>query len=240
MPACHLLHQLLIVEDRKLRACTRGRCTEIRDIICDGRIRFMADRADDRGIRLEDRPGHGLFVKRPQVLDGATATSDDQHVEAQLVQCPYPMYDRRNRPLPLHQCRVEDDLHIWIPSFRDLDDIADSCAGFRGHDTDPLRILRDRLLIHRIEESHLLELLFQLLETDVEISDPIRHEALRVDLVAAATLIDADTARTEYAHAILQFKRKPRTVTGKHDTGDLRSCVLQCKVNMPGRMVFQV
>ena len=240
MPARHLLHQLLIIEDRKLRACTRGRCTEICDIICDGRIRFMADRADDRGIRLEDCPGHGLFVKRPQVLDGATATSDDQHVEAQLVQCPYPMYDGRNRPLPLHQCRVEDDLHIRIPSLRDLDDIADSCAGFRGHDTDPLRILRDRLLIHRIEESHLLELLFQLFETDIEISDPIRHEALRVDLIAAAALIDADTARTEYAHAILQFKRKPRTVTGKHDTGDLRSCVLQCKVNMPGRMVFQV
>ena len=150
------------------------------------------------------------------------------------------MHDGLNCSLALHQRRVEDDVHIGIPSLRDLDDIPHSRTGFRRHDADALCILRDGLLIHRIEEAHLLELLFQLLETDIEISDAIRHEALRVDLIAAAALIDTDTTRAEHAHAILQFKRKPRTVTGKHDTGDLRSCVFQCKVNMPGRVVFQI
>ena len=50
--------------------------------IADREINLMPDRGNDRHYRLEDRPRYNFFVERPQVLEAAAATSDQDQVQS--------------------------------------------------------------------------------------------------------------------------------------------------------------
>jgi len=70
----------------------RGRwCADIGDKIGNSEIDFVPDGADDRQRTRGNRPCNDFFIKRPQVLQRAAATANDEHIA--LV----PSYGRRNR-----------------------------------------------------------------------------------------------------------------------------------------------
>ena len=59
-----------------------GRCggADIRHIIGNGHIRFVANCGNHRDLGIINCPSHTLVIERPQVLDRTAAPSHDHHI----------------------------------------------------------------------------------------------------------------------------------------------------------------
>ncbi|MOA01171.1 hypothetical protein D3C78_1205620 [compost metagenome] len=64
----------------ELCRCCRRRCSQVADKIGNREIRLMANGRNHRNIRLKDCPRDQLLIERPQLLQRASATSDDQNI----------------------------------------------------------------------------------------------------------------------------------------------------------------
>ena len=75
-----------LAQQRALRAREFGRAgrrrrTHVGREVRDREIGFVPDAADDRQFARRDRARQRLVVERPQILDRAATTTDQQHVD---------------------------------------------------------------------------------------------------------------------------------------------------------------
>ena len=86
----------------------------------------MTNRRDDRDARGHDGTRHNLFVERPEVFEGATPASHDQHIEAtKFIQFRDRLGDLCGCPNALDSDRVQEELDIRPAPVRDLNDVSD-------------------------------------------------------------------------------------------------------------------
>ena len=201
----------------------------------------MPHRADDRGRRVKYGSRHYLLVECPQILHAAAAAPDYHHIRAAYIQRADSPHYRLRRPCPLHLRRTEDQLHIGIAALCYLCDIPYGCSRRGCHHSHGTHISRDRLLILRSEQSHILQLLLELQKTLIQLAPSRLLYLHRIQAVCAAPGIDLYAARRVYRLSVLQSKRKTAPPARKHDSRNgLSPCVLQCKIDMSCAVVFAV
>ena len=238
--ALHFLQEGIVFKSRQFCRCRGGWCPQICGKISDGKIRFVSHGGNDGSLRIKDSPGHLFLIEGPQVFDGTSAPSHDEHVKAHLIQGPDPPYDAVRRIPALHQGGIEDQLHIWIPPPGYVADILNGGSRGSSYDADPHGISRDRLFVAGIEHPHLLKLLLQLFEALVKLSPAGKGCRSCVKLIAPRLLIDGDLPPDLHLLSVTEAEAKPLPVPCEHDAGDGSSLILQGKINMTGGVIFTV
>ena len=90
--------------------------------IGDGKVYLVADAADYGDSRTIDSPGDGFLVERPQVLQGAAAPGEDQHVTfPALIGFIDSLCDLLRRTFTLYRHRVDDDSGAGVAPPQDMD-----------------------------------------------------------------------------------------------------------------------
>ena len=143
------------IQHGKLRCGRRGRCPKIRHIITDSGVCLMTHCRNDRNPAVENCLCHNLLVKCPQILHRAAATPNDHHIHAIFLQRADSLHDAGSRHIPLHDGRIQYNLHIRIPSRCNLDNIPDRRARRSRYNPQRPDKSGNRLLIFLREHSHL-------------------------------------------------------------------------------------
>ena len=119
------------------------------------RVGLVPDAGDQRDRRCRRRADHDLLVEGPEVLEGAAAAGDDDHVRPrhrpaarQRVEAGDRSRDFGGRGLALHPHRPDDDAAGEAVG-EAVEDVADHGAGRRGDDADDARQEGQRLLALR-------------------------------------------------------------------------------------------
>ncbi|MNV59681.1 hypothetical protein D3C71_1521180 [compost metagenome] len=150
----------------------------------------MADSRDDRNVRLGDGARHRFFVERPQLLQRAAAPADNEHVGfADGVQIPDRLHDGRRGGLPLDKHRIQDNLHLRKPPVKRNQNIPDRRSRRRRYNADAFGVTGKRPLPPLIEQPLLLQLLLQLLVSQIQAADAVGLHMGSVELVLSVPLI---------------------------------------------------
>ena len=240
LPVLQKLQQLPDIIYGKLRSGRRRRRAKIRDKVNDGGVRFMPNGRNDGNRAVKDRLGHRLFIERPQILHGASAPSHDHHVHSEPFQRPDAVHNAGNRLVSLHHGRIENDLHIGIPSAGNVDDIPHRRSRRSRHNAKGADIGGDRLLVLRSEQAALFQTALQPFKFFIQISGSVQEDLLRVQLVFPVPLVDLHAPLHDHLHAFLQAEGKPLPITGEHHAGDGGPFILQRKIQMTGGMILAV
>ena len=141
--------------------------------------------------------------------------------------------NRLSRSISLYSSRTEHDLKPWIPSQGNIDNILYSCTCSRRHNAQPLRILRDFLLMFLIKQAFGKELFLQCFICFIKPACAFLYDLTGIQLIFAVPLIHTDTAVNNHGHTFRHTEIQSLSVPGKHHTGNRSSTILQCKINMP-------
>ena len=216
-----------VITDCKLCRSRRRRCTKIRHIIYDRRVCLMSYCRNNRYTTFKNCARYIFLVKRPQIFNRASASANDHHIDLCFLQCTDPPHHTFRRAIPLYQCRIQKNLHIWISPPGDVDNIAHCRSGWCRYNTDCPHIFRNRLFIFRRKHSHFFQLFFELYKFFIEKSRTIQYDLLGINLVSAISFIDADASKHDHLLSFLHTKRKPAALPGKHNTGNRSGLIFQ-------------
>ena len=79
-----------------------------------------------------------------------------------------------------------------------------------------------------------VQLLLELLESNVQITDTVRHQTSAVKLIRSVPRIGADFTESHNLHAVFRAEAEIFGRTGKQHTAQGTLAVLQCKIMMTG------
>src|ERR1051326_5148417 len=88
-----------------------------------------------------------------------------------------------HRPRPLHPARSQEYLQRGISPLDDMDYVANRGAGGGSHQSDPLRIARQRAFAFLREEAFGKEFLFKLLTRGLQCAEPFEFDSQGPQLV---------------------------------------------------------
>ena len=226
------LHQRIIV-NCKLCTCRRRRRTQICNKIGDCRIRFMTDCGNNRNAAVKNRLCDNLFIKCPEVFNGTAATPDNHHIDLAAFQRPYSVDNARRRLLSLHDRRIQDNLHVWIASRRNVDNIAHCSPSRRSHNAERPDKTWNRLFIFRRKQPLLRQFPLELFKTLIQLPCPVERNRLCIQLISAVPFKHVDRPSDDNLLSFLHMKFQSAPVAGKHNTGNCALSILQGKINMP-------
>ena len=195
----------------------------------------MSHGGDHRDLRGVDGPGHPLVIEGPQVLHGPAAPAGDEHV-AQLpaVGVPDGAHDLRWGLRPLDPHRQQQHLGDGIAPAQNADHIVDRRPGAAGNDGDALGVQRQRLLVSRVKQPLLLELLLQLLKGHIQVPYPVRRQLGAVQLICTVPGKHADPAEYHGLHAVFRPEPQLHGAGLEHDAPQGALSVLQGEVVVAG------
>ena len=132
--------------------------------------------------------------------------------------------------------RTGIDLHVqsFEAASEDVEDVADGGAGRAGDDGDALRQHRDRLLARGIEEAFIGELLFELLERQLQRAEAGRLDGDGVELELALLLVERQASADDELQSVLDAEAEEARVRGEEHDAHLRARILDRKINVSG------
>ncbi len=167
------------------------RRAQVRDEVANREIGFVTDTGHDRQQGIEHCLRDGLLVEGPQVLDGAAATRDDQHVDfGARVRRAYRPCDFRGGSVALDRRRIQDHACGGPAAAQCGQDVVQGRGPRGGHDADGARIQRQRALARLGEPAGSLELRFQLRKFFIQRADAGQADGFDVELEFAACLVN--------------------------------------------------
>ena len=209
--------------------------------IAKGKVGLMSDRRNHGDPRGGNGTNQRLVVKGPQILDRSSATSDNDHITIALgVQIRKSCAQRSRCFSALHKRGVQKDLRRRIAPSRNIEHIAHRRARRRGNDANALRKFRQRTLTRLVKEPLGGELLLQPLIFQIKRTDAVIGHRRGVNLITAAFLIDRYFSVYRHPHAIARHKLQRRGGRSEHDGGNFGLLVLQGKIEVSARMIFQI
>ena len=211
---------LPVIIDGQFRGCRRRRRPQVGRVIGNGGVRLMPHCRDYRNAAFEDRPGHFLFVKGPQVFNGAASASHDHHIHSVCFQHPDSTHDALLGAFPLHLGRIKNQLDIGIAASGNIHDVPHCRSGGRGDNANSACKGWDRLFVFRCKHPHLFQFFFQHLEFLIEKPISIQPYLFGIQLVGAASLIHIYRAQDHDLLALAHTKRESASLPGKHDAGN--------------------
>jgi hypothetical protein len=144
----------------------------------------------DRDPAGADRTRHYLLVERPQVLDRAAASHQEQHIALGApARAREHGGDAIGRALALHRCRVNNDFDCRIAPRERGQDVAQSSRCERSHDADAPGVDRQRALQRRVEQAFRAELFLEAQEALVQRTEARPAHPLHRKLEPPARLV---------------------------------------------------
>src|SRR5690606_37000109 len=214
--------------------CPRGRgCAQVGDEIGDREIDLVPDGAHRGNGAGRDGPGDRLLVEGPQVLEGAAAAPDDEHVAfGARRRGPERPDELARRGLSLHGGGVDDDRHRRKAPPEDGDNVANRGPGGRRDHADAARQGRQRPLALAVEQALRRELALQKLEAAPQLAFAGGFDGLRDELVLAARLVQAHAPENEHLVAVFERDARAPLALAEPAAADLRGGVFQAEVEV--------
>ena len=148
-----------------------GRAGDGGDVIDQGRVGLVPDRAHHRQAEQGDGAAQVLVAEGPEVGERAAAAADDGDVHLRLLrQPPQRRGDGGRGAAVLHRRVGPDDRPAPAPALEPGQQVLAGGAAARGDDADRLRQRRAAQLLLRAEEAVGLELLAQRGEPGVQVA----------------------------------------------------------------------
>ncbi len=126
------------------------------------------------------------------------------------------------------------------PSFQCFDDIDNGSSPRRCHHSDFLWQYGQLFLPCGVEKPLLLQLLFELLKSELQSAFAFGFEELDDELIFSSGFINIYPPARHDLKAVLQFERNPLRIGTEHDRAELAHLVLQCEIQMPGMMTVEI
>ena len=181
----------------------------------------------DRGTALEDCPCNLLFIECPEIFDGTASASYNDRIHTCPIKHTDTLHNAVGCPVALYQCRIQNDLKIWVPAQRNISDILYCRTRRCGHNAKLLYKTWDRLLIFRSKHPHFFQFCFQSKEFLIKCTCPFQRNLSGVHLVASVSLVDIHRTADYNAVTILHSKCKTSSLPCKHHTGKQTCLILQ-------------
>ena len=125
----------------------------------------MPHTGNNGNSRLKNSPHNWLFIKGPQVFDGATTTTDDQDIEVRPIIGLLDIGDNfLGSSLSLYLGWKKENLHARKAPRNSRDNIANNGPTLTGNNPNFLGELGDSLFELLLKKAFFLEFLFQLLK----------------------------------------------------------------------------
>ena len=116
----------------------------------------------------------------------------------------------------------------------DVEHVADGRAGGRGHDADHPRERGEGSLARLLEEPFRLQLALELLEGELERTQPLRLHHLDHELVLTPRRVHVEAAEGQHLHAVFQLEAHAAAPSPEQHGGDLGAFVLEGEVRVAG------
>ncbi len=163
-----------------------SRGADVRYEICNGEIGFVAHPGDYGNFGGGDGAGDFFFVESPEIFERATAAGKDQNIDHfSAIEELHGAGDFGGRAIALDAHRIDGEVHIAEAAAQDANHIADSGSAGRSDQADTARQKRQRLFAISGEETFGLEALLELLESELQRTEPHRFDILDINLVFA-------------------------------------------------------
>jgi hypothetical protein len=150
-----------------------------------------------------DRPRDALLVERPEVLEGAAAAREDQHVALGAprseLQC---ADDGPGRTVSLHGHGVDQHRDRRKTPAEHVQDVAYGGAGRRGDHADPMRQTRQAALAIGIEQTFGGQAPLEFLEAPAQQAFAGLLEMIDHELELAARLVQAHACPRQYLRPV--------------------------------------
>ena len=142
------------IGNHQLRRRRRGGRTAVRYIVCDGKVSFVPYAADHRNSAAEYRPGNYFLVEGPKVLQGSSATGDDNHVGPAVgIQAVQGRGNHGSGIQPLYLGRRKQQPGQGIAALNHILNVLPGRAGGRGDHANDLGKLGKGPLARLFEQS---------------------------------------------------------------------------------------
>ena len=192
------------IRDHRLRR-VRGRVRAmIRDVVDEGRVRLVADPADDGHAGREGRARHDLVVEAPQVLDRAASAADHDHVDPAAIEVLDRARDLSRGGLALDTAVGESHREPGPAERARPEEVAPSVRVAARDDAHHAREPRERTLA--IEEPLVPQLGLQSFELRQQGAEPARLHPVDDQAVLAVGRIDVQRAVADDSRAVLQLQ----------------------------------
>ena len=144
----------------------------------------MAHGGDDRNLRGIDGTGYVLVVEGPEILHGAAAPSGNQQVGHPMPVGPGDGRAKLPRGLrPLYPHRQHQHLRQRPAGPQYAEHIPHRRPRWGGNEGDFSGIARDGLLVGRVEQPLLVELLLELFKGHMEVPHAVGCQLTTVELI---------------------------------------------------------
>ena len=193
----------------------------------------MTDCGNNRNTAVKNRLCDNLFIKCPEIFDGTAAAPYNHHIDIAAFQCPDSVDNARRCLLPLHNRRIQDNLHIRIASRGNVDNIAHCSSSRRSHNAECPDKTRNRLFIFRRKQPLLRQFPLELFKTLIQLPCPVERNRLCIQLISAVPFKHVNRPSDDDLLSFLHMKFQSAPVAGKHNTGNRALPILQRKINMP-------
>jgi len=229
----HAPDQGVFLPDDQLGGGRRRGGAQVGDEVGDRIVGLVAHGRDDRRPGGRDRARHGFLVEGPEILQRAAAPRHNDHVEpGDPVQHLKGLHDLAGRFFSLHSHGRNQDVEVCEAACEDVQDVADRRAGRRRDEADLLGEDRQRPLAPGIEEPLPTEPILELLEGELEGSDPLRLEDLNDELVLAPRGVDVEGAEGEDLEAIRRLEPEVAEARAEEHRLELRGLVLHGEIDV--------
>src|SRR6266550_7695038 len=132
------------IRDNQFGGSARGRCAQICDKVANGKIDFVTDSRYDWHGGMEYRARDDLFIELPQIFHAATAARYDDEIDSR--KCLVRRGELANGHCnflrcagSLHAHRIDQNLQPRRASTEHIQNVADGCSAWRGHNSYPSR-----------------------------------------------------------------------------------------------------
>src|SRR4051812_13041482 len=226
---------LALRADHDLGCRRRRGSAQIGHEVADGEIGLVADRGDRRNGAGRNGARDRFLVERPKIFERSSAAADEDDV----VQLPAREVSDGDRDLArgiaaLHADRINLHLQPFEAASEDVEDVANRSTGRAGNDGDPLRQHRNRLLSRRIEQSFLGELLFELLECQLQRAEAGRLDGDSVELELPLLFVKREASADDELQSVFNAEAEEACVRREQDHAHLGSRILNRKIDMTG------
>ena len=195
----------------------------------------MPDARDHRHRRRHDCARQDFFVERPEILQGAAAARDDDHVDGLDARH---LADRMghfaSRAFALHARRRNHQVRIRIAPAQHPNHVAQRGAVDRRDQPDAPGQGGERPLARGIEQAFGRQSLLQLFERLLQRAESFRLHVLAEDLILALGVVHADLPARHDLEAVFRLELEIADRRAEHDRLDLRRAILEREVHVPG------
>ena len=207
----------------------------------DGEVGLVAHRGHHRQGGGGDVARQSLVVEGGQILLGAAAARQDEHVHLLARQGRgQGLAELGHRVLALHRAGVEDHLRHRVASSQDVQDVAQGGTRGRGDDPDAAGKGGQGALARAVEQALGLQQRLQAFEGSALRAGTRRFHVFDDELAVPARLVEGDAYPRQHLLAVARLEAQQVAAVAEQGAAHLGVAVLEAEVHVPRAGCAQV